>query len=125
MKKELSQKLINDFPSLYKVGESVMDTFYFGFECGDGWFELIYKLSEDIVRVSKSVRVSQVKEKFGTLRFYIAGVEIENAEEVFDLIEQAEKDSEIICETCGEAGRLRKSGWMFTACDKCYKGRNK
>ncbi|MDP4028040.1 MAG: hypothetical protein Q8P42_03625 [Gallionella sp.] len=79
MNEALSKKLFDDFPRLYRNRhESSMQR---GFECGDGWFELIYKLSQDIESVARESglkpdstawpRCRQVKEKLGTLRFYV------------------------------------------------------
>lgn len=72
MKKELQQKLYDDFPSLYQqkdltIQQSCMP---WGFECGDGWYNLIYGLSWAITNLYPSIQASQVKEKFGGLRFY-------------------------------------------------------
>jgi len=53
-----------------------------GFECGDGWFELIDCLCETLQWWIQHcemppLRVTQVKEKFGTLRFrYCGGNEV-------------------------------------------------
>ena len=72
MRKELTEKLYNDFPDLYEqrawsIQESCMP---WGFECGDGWYDLIYQLSKDLMATCDKVRAVQVKEKFGGLRFY-------------------------------------------------------
>ena len=55
----------------------------------------------------------QVKEKYGTLRFYMHY----STEEMEDLIHEAEKQSAKTCETCGQPGVLRGPGWYFTACE--------
>lgn len=56
----------------------------------------------------------QVKEKFGTLRFYYNGGD----EYISGLVSMAEWASSVTCETCGERGKLRGSGWVYTACDE-------
>lgn len=90
-----------------------------GFECGDGWMGLIYRLSQDISTHVEStglnIVATQVKEKFGTLRFYVDGGD----DEVFQLIDAAEKESEAICELCGAPGTLVMTGWCSTLCDSC------
>ena len=58
--------------------------------------------------------VSQVKEKFGTLRFYING----GTDEHYNYIRFAESMSARTCEKCGAPGKLRGSGWYYTACDE-------
>ena len=45
MKKELQQKLFNDFPKIFKynrgIKRDVMLPMAFGCECGDGWYNII------------------------------------------------------------------------------------
>lgn len=59
--------------------------------------------------------VSQVKEKFGGLRFYTHTTN-DNIEE---LVRLAERTASVTCERCGRFGRLRSDGWMVTLCDRC------
>lgn len=59
---------------------------------------------------------SQVKEKFGTLRFYMTTSTLEMGK----LIDEAEELSAKTCEECGKPGNLRKKHyWVYTACDEC------
>jgi len=58
--------------------------------------------------------VVQVKEKFGSLRFYING----GTEEHYNYIRFAEHLSARTCETCGAPGKMRGQGWYYTACDE-------
>lgn len=103
MKEELAQKLLNDFPRLYRDRhESSMQR---GFECGDGWFELIYKLSQDIETVASEVGLNpdspewpkcrQVKEKLGGIRFYVFNC---HDERIRALIDSAYEQSRETCE---------------------------
>ena len=57
--------------------------------------------------------VSQVKEKMGTLRFYING----GTDAQYNYITFAEVLSARTCETCGAPGKLRGRNWYYTACD--------
>jgi hypothetical protein len=60
-------------------------------------------------------RATQVKEKFGGLKFYMTP----SPNKIFDLIEEAEAASFTICETCGEPGELDTSRyWVSTKCPK-------
>lgn len=59
------------------------------------------------------VVAEQVKEKFGTLRFYYDGGD----DYVQGLVSMAESMSSITCETCGTLGRIREGGWIRTLCD--------
>jgi len=92
----------------------------FGFECDDGWFNLIYKLMKDIKAVYDTEQehfyVVQVKEKFAGLRFYITGA----SSEVLALIHAAENESYRICECCGKPGSMKvRGGWYKTLCEEC------
>ena len=63
------------------------------------------------------VVVSQIKEKFGTLRFYYTGGD----EYVNGLEHMADSMSAVICEACGCPGKRRSSApkrWIRTLCDK-------
>jgi hypothetical protein len=98
-------------------------TFPMSIHCDNGWFDLIWKLCEDIDIVVqreswKDFRVDQIKEKFGGLRFYVNGAN----KEVFDLIHEAEAKSFKICEVCGKKGSMHVGfGWYRTICAKCAK----
>jgi hypothetical protein len=67
----------------------------------------------------------QIKEKYGTLRFYWTGRLSKEAEaRVDEAIDLAEARSACTCELCGEEGRLhRKGGWLMTRCAAHAEGR--
>ena len=115
MSPELTKKLIDKYPTLYNQQH------FWGFECGDGWYNIIDHLSSAITTYTNPVTefnvfnvvVSQVKEKFGGLRFYA-----DNTDRVVDgMIWLAEHMSENTCETCGNRGELRNGSWLVTLCD--------
>jgi hypothetical protein len=59
------------------------------------------------------VTLDQIKEKFGTLRFYYTG-----GDDVIDgMVRMAESMSGVTCETCGNPGQQRGGGWIRTLCD--------
>jgi len=124
MNKKHTNKLYKDFPTLYRgrhktIQESCMP---WGVCCGNGWFDLIYKLSQDITTLDKKVEATQVKEKFGGLRFYISSA----SRQVHDLVEKAGEDSYHICEECGKEGKLRTDiGWHLTLCEEHHKKHKK
>ena len=62
---------------------------------------------------------SQVKEKFGDLRFYMTSA----TEEMWTLIHEAEKLAGETCEACGKPGEQRGGGWVLTLCDDCNDAR--
>lgn len=84
------------------------------FDCHDGWYPLIQKLIEDLIQLGWDKKVTQVKEKFGGLRFYIN----EGSDEIHTRITEAEIESYTICEMCGAPGEIRRDiGWYRTLCD--------
>lgn len=90
---------------------------FFGFECGDGWYALIDSLCAEIMStgVFPVPEALQVKEKFGTLRFYVSDA----PDEVLCLIEAASMKSREICEQCGEPGKLgSRAGWWGVLCKR-------
>lgn len=126
---------------------------YAGFDCGKGWYDLIdqlcWALEAECFRTGSSYKVAQVKEKFGTLRFYI---DIEHGDEIldgltswmyrhrmptfcrwaekalktagfrnrlFDIEHEYEAKSAEICENCGGPGKLIPKGWWRTLCGPC------
>lgn len=119
MNKENTKKLYDDFPNLYKQHKlSIMENCMpWGFDCGNGWFNLIYNLSKKISEIAPECEATQVKEKYGTLRFYCNGYN----DEVDKLINDAENLSGRTCENCGDTttAKTRGDGWLSTVCDKC------
>lgn len=137
MNAELEKRLEDKYPFMKKgktyeeqKKSGYIDDLYsaFGCECEDGWFSLIDELCADITRVYEEagipvdVEVSQIKEKFGTLRFYcvIRGSEAVQ-DKVQQLIEAIEDKSASICEMCGKPGKGWNDGWIYTLCDECYR----
>ena len=106
-----TNKLITDYPILYRghtksPRESLM---CFGFDCEDGWYDLIYTLSAALTnhmneQPGLSVEVVQVKEKFGTLRYYIHGGDSYCEK----LISEAARRSGLTCEDCGQPAQLNR-----------------
>jgi hypothetical protein len=62
-------------------------------------------------------RASQIKEKYGTLRFYMT----HGTEEMYKIVDNAERKSLKTCEECGKPGKLRGRGWYYTRCAACWK----
>ena len=179
MKQELDEALCAKYPKIFKYRHAPMThtAMCWGFECGDGWYNIIDVLCGNIqshvdfkrkrraralqfnralkralagdtrplqmhftfggkgepdewaIEMSNKaivkaefnevpppmpyITASQVKEKFGGLRFYTNGF----TDEVSGMIRMAESMSYRTCEVCGSPGRSNNYGWISTLCD--------
>ena len=97
-------------------------------EFGYGWDTLIENLAAAIDREIERdptlmegdmpFRVVQMKEKFGTLRFYYDG----GNDRIHGLVDMTETMSGSVCEICGSLGTLCRKGsgsWVKTLCEDC------
>lgn len=109
-----------------------------GFCIGAGWYQIIRSLCHNIqahidavecarINLAKNnpwnrplpeevpqVVATQIKEKFGGLRFYYDGGD----DMVEGMVHMAESWAANACETCGKPGKSRKGGWIRTLCDE-------
>ena len=110
---EFSRRMHERFPKMFE-GK------YGGFACSSGWWPMLETLCatiQDHIDHSKGkcsqVIVEQIKEKFGTLRFYASG-----GDEFTDgAISFAESLSNQMCEECGAPGKRIGGGWIRTLCN--------
>jgi len=118
-RKDLQDKLLNDFPRLYmqyswNKRDSCMP---YGFPNVPGWFDILYKLSQDLEaefqKLPDNIKkhaakngifaASQVKQKFGRLRFHMD----HPTPEMRTIISAAEGASCAACFICGADGKQR------------------
>jgi len=145
MKQELDRLLCEKYPKMMvnrnlPMTETCM---CWGFDCGDGWYNILNQLMGNIqhhidwkekqrnwntewnkehpdeLRVIPEsipqVTLDQVKEKFGTLRFYYSG-----GDDIIDgMVRMAESMSGVTCEGCGNVGERKGGGWVHTYCEPC------
>ena len=160
MREELDKKLVEKYPEIFRdrYGDMRTTAMCWGFECGDGWYNIIDTLcdllsseyryakehyddliewknatgikpwskkpitDEEIAEAKQKMEEEreklpiaiQVKEKFGTLRFYVD----ESNDKCYNYITFAESMSAHICEECGNPGTWYGIGWHQTLCDK-------
>jgi len=132
MRQELDELLCEKYPKMMVNRNKHMTetTMCWGFECGDGWFNIINQLMSQIQhhvdwkqdrkeRFNQGdgcvqVTLDQVKEKLGTLRFYYTGGD----DHIRGLVTMAEAMSGVTCEKCGNAGHFRGKGWYYTSCEE-------
>ncbi len=127
MKTELQEKLFDKYHKIFRdKDESPMETaICWGIECGDGWYWLIDNLCSTIQRYYDNNGenlgfnqpiATQVKEKYGGLRFYTNGGD----DTIHGMIWLAESLSYSICEKCGSQENVKTtSGWNVTLCESC------
>jgi hypothetical protein len=91
--------------------------------------EMIKNPLRDVPEPVQQVTLDQVKEKFGTLRFYYTGGD----DYIRGLVSMAESMSGVTCEGCGAQAKTNwpKSenggigGWVRTICEPCEEKRAK
>jgi hypothetical protein len=177
MKQELDALLCEKYPKMMvNRNKHMTETcMCWGFECGDGWFQILNQLMGNIQhhidwkerqrevaikfnRMSEQLKagdstlfdeeykdligsdfkekrrqelidrypisipepipqvtLDQVKEKFGTLRFYYTGGD----DYIRGMVTMAEAMSGVICESCGNPGKQTSGGWIKTICQPC------
>jgi hypothetical protein len=116
---------MNDFMEKYKdrifypEGEGSTLSKY-GLQIKDGWLDLIDRCAAEICEIDKSgkIRFSQIKEKFGGLRFYTDNslADMELWLKVREVISKYEKESYSICEICGNPGEVRNTRKPTVTC---------
>jgi len=127
MKQELDQLLCEKYPKMMvNRNKNMQETcMCWGFECGDGWFNILDQLMGNIQHhidwknrkeeVVAQVTLDQVKEKFGTLRFYYSGGD----DAIDGMVRMAESMSGVTCEECSAPAQTHGPGWIRTICEPC------
>jgi hypothetical protein len=132
MKQEYDTYLCTTYPKMFvnRYKPMTETTMCWGFDCGNGWYHIINQLCANIQHhidwrnrkneldpnqpIVPQVTVDQVKEKFGTLRFYYTGGD----DYIDGLVSMAESMSGVTCEECGNPGSTVGRGWLTTLCEK-------
>ena len=127
MRQELDKLLCEKYPKMM-VNRNLPMTetcMCWGFECGDGWFNILDQLMGNIQHhidwknrkeeVVAQVTLDQVKEKFGTLRFYYSGGD----DAIDGMVRMAESMSGVTCEECSAPAQTHGPGWIRTICEPC------
>jgi hypothetical protein len=125
MNERLDQRLGEKYPKIFanRYADMKITAMCWGFEHGDGWYDIIDSLCANIQNhidwqhkqgneIAQVVAV-QVKEKFGTLRFYYEGGD----DYISGLVSMAESWSAVACEECGAPGTQNDGGWIKTLCE--------
>lgn len=126
---DFEKEMMKRCPNLYRIMHCEMLNGWepiqeFGFEINKGWHpllkELSIKLESLIMQIPEPERheyyVSQVKQKYGSLLYYMEKSNLEMSQ----LINTAEHQADQTCEFCGKMGKLRSTFWIRVLCDKHY-----
>ena len=114
---------VGKFFEVWRSGDSIC--------IGDGWRDIVCDLVDALIERLEPGKwhLLQIKEKFGTLRFYYQldnAVGEETAQIVDKLVQVAEGKSSETCETCGKPGSERDNHrWIKTLCDVCHEQRER
>lgn len=130
------------YKTLKQVRKQLLKENYY---TGNGWTNLILELTNKLIELEKQIplkerlksrilnpynksysmynyiTISQIKQKYGQLRYYVNAVNSRISEEVYKLINEAEKESWNICESCGAKATHTTKGWISRLCKECYK----
>ena len=103
-----------------------------GFSCPKGWSDLVWELIANIELELEGnlalFTIDQVKEKFGSLRFYYQFPNMSkhtSANRISQLVRVAERESSNICLTCSSTDHVETKpssssrGWISTQCSGC------
>jgi hypothetical protein len=143
MNKEKMLELQKEYPVILKdlggdPSKTCMSFEHGGISIGNGWIPLLkslfrYLQHQHDVNGYPQIIAEQIKEKFGTLRFYYTAIdntvghpypkykEERLVDTLHGAISFAEVMSESICEECGKPGVLRNDNyWVTVRCDACY-----
>lgn len=111
MAKDWFDKIVEECPLAFEKGRCKYAA------CGPGWESLLRRCLTAIeahLSTHKDVPfyLSDIKEKYGTLRFYYDG-----GDDAIEAIgEEAEFWSARTCDICGKPGVLCGQGWLQTRC---------
>ena len=127
--KELNKKMVEEFPFLLprnrwtdKVSEDYDYSYNELLALEKGWakafgYELICELRDALIEAVylDKYRITQIKEKYGTLRWYDFGA----PEDVFKILMKYESLSYKTCIYCGKPATHETYGWINYVCEKC------
>lgn len=123
MTPEHEAQLFEAAPTFYQ-----RDKLPFGFECGDGWFNLLLELGRAAEALNatrtaeEQLTAGQVKQKFGGLRCYVDG----DSRALSDALRTAEESASLTCENCSWVGaKMSVRGYIAVLCPPCLMAERK
>lgn len=130
--KEKNRELIKEYPFLDPRNWETFSPADYDFEYTElddmpsGWRtafgkQMCDEIKEELIRCDylEQYRILEIKEKFGSLRWYDAGIPEDC--KVWDIIKKYEKLSAVTCIKCGRPATKISRGWISPWCDDCAK----
>ncbi len=113
---------------LISILKRFSDSYFVSLDCGPGWYRILASLDEELSYLCPDYEIQQIKEKFGTLRWYASypldHIKTKDHDIVYEIISSlvsyAEAQTSWTCEVCGNQGKLRAGAWVRCLCDKDY-----
>lgn len=116
-------RLRNEFTDefIYPDGENEttwLDDFPYGWLLSFG-MGMIEEINQEYLKMNEEARndfrIIQIKEKYGSLRFYVSFA----TEKMYEIIDKYERISEKTCIRCGKPAKWISTGWISPYCDEC------
>ena len=126
---ELNKEMIDSFPFLlphnrwtHKAVENFDYSYNELFGMCKGWliafgYEMCCELKEALIKANflDNYVITDIKEKYGTLRWYDNGC----TEEMLEIISKYSSISAKVCQCCGAPATYETKGWIGYYCERC------
>lgn len=93
---------------------------WYGCAVPEGWKDIVLETDEMLAHIDPDYEIQQIKEKFGTLRYYFYSANSLSSIEgkiMYAIASAAEAKSSNLCQECGKYGEtLSDRGWVATLC---------
>jgi len=106
-------KGLPNIPEIFEEIKKKIDPLYAKtIACEEGWHNLVAECHLEILKIDPNYKIYEIKEKFGSLRYYFDTKLGDMAEyEIFQIVSKYELLSQTICEKTGKPGtRMFKQG---------------
>ena len=101
------------FPSII---ERRLNKYAYSF-VGKGWMKIIFDLDKKLGLLHPRYEISQIKQKFAQLKFYVNFIDDSN----YKYILNAEKKASKTCESCASSGKARIiNDYQLILCDQHF-----
>jgi hypothetical protein len=96
-----------DYPEyLDAVINRIDPTFGKTIDCEQGWWQIVADCANELESIDQDYVIYQVKEKFGTLRFYFRASDPSLEHKMNKVVSKFEKIASQTCERTGKEGKL-------------------